>query len=706
MKKIIIVIICVLASNYMFSQSIIVNDPADPESAFTAEELIDEVLVNGNSCVNINLTNLFENPDGITDIAERSWGYFNDGGTSFPFEEGIILSTGFAVNSQGPNDVGGVSDGGLDWDGDLDIQTLLNNEYGDIRNTNNATVLEFTFVSSIAEVDFEFIFASEEYEDQWECDTQFRDGFAFLIKGPGIPNDSGAPFGGTNIASVTGSDNVPVTTASIHLDTFFCGFETPGVNFFPDLYVSNSDANNTNEIQFDGLTAELTTSTVTIIPNEEYTIKLVIADRGDRAFDSAVFLKAGSFDIGSVDLGEDITLGDPGAVCEGDITTLDAGANDDATFQWFKDGDIIQGETNQTLDISETGLYRVELNFAANPDCMIIDEVLIEFFALPEFDLGDDQLVCDNNATILDATVLNSNELNNISYQWFFDSVVIDGETSAILTVTENGIYTVEVTGNGCITSDSITVEIVEFNVDLGDTVSLCGEETFLIEPEITGSAALNTATYLWSTGETTPTITVTEDGTYTLDVTIDNCTISDDVTIIFRNQAIVTLVDDFFKCANETFTITAVIGLNDNTQYEYKWFRDGGEIAGETTNNIDVIEEGTYSVEVNDRGCVTSENVTITFYSNENCVISQGISPNGDGQNDNLDLLFLDDRSDIIKLSMFNRNGTLVYEEANYTDQWGGQTNDGLQLPVGNYFYVIELERESPITGWVYLNK
>jgi len=252
MKKSIAACIFLLFGYATMAQSIVVNDLGDPETNLTAEELITEVLVSGSSCVDIELTNLAENPDGINNIAERSWGYFKNNGTNFPFEEGVILSTGFAVSAQGPNDVGGSSDLGTNWGGDIDLKALLDNEYGGNEDTNNATVFEFTFSSNLNEVQFEFIFASEEYEDDFECTNQFRDGFAFLVNGPGLPNDSGAPFGGTNIASVEGSANIPVSTASIHRESMPGDVELPcpgqvsGVDFFPDLYVSNQDANNTD----------------------------------------------------------------------------------------------------------------------------------------------------------------------------------------------------------------------------------------------------------------------------------------------------------------------------------------------------------------------------------------------------------------------------------------------------------------------------
>jgi gliding motility-associated-like protein len=703
MKKLLLLIV-VLGFNPILGQSIVVNDPADPQTAFDAETLIREVLVSGSSCVDIELVNLAQNPNGASNINERSWGYFKRGNTNFPFEEGIILSSGFAVSAEGPNISGGTSDSSLGWEGDIDIKTLLDNEYGSNVDTNNATVFEFTFSTSLDQVSFEFIFASEEYEDDFECVDLFRDGFAFLVKGPGIPDDSGAPFGGTNIASVTGSNNVPVSTASIHRDTFLCGFEIPGVNYFPEFYVTNS-APATNEIEFDGLTVALTTATVQVIPDEIYTLKMVIADRGDSSFDSAVFLNAGSLNIGNVDLGDDILAGDPEAKCEGEIITLDAGENPGASFQWFRDGVEIPGATNQTLDVSESGLYGVEVVLQSNPDCILSDEVLIEFIDAPDFDLGEDQLICEAEQVVLDATPQNIGELANISYVWLRDGSVIPGEDQPTLVVTETGQYTAEVTGNECTVADVVFIELVSFTVDIGDVIEPCGDDTFEIVPLIEGADPAG-ATYLWSTGETTPTITVSEDGIYSVEVTIDGCTESDEVTINFRTLPQIELGEDLTKCAQDIIILDATPLNGSGASFTYTWFKDGGELPSETAATIEVQEAGIYTVEVNDDGCVASDTIDVTFYENENCVVTQGISPNGDGLNDNLDLEFLNDRSGIVKIAIYNRLGKLVYEKENYINEWGGQTDDGTELPVGTYFYIIQLETDEPLSGWIYLNR
>lgn len=714
MKKIASIFLILLCyTSHTLAQSISVNNPANTETNLSAEELIQNVLVSGSSCVNVTLTNLQENPDGVSDLAQRSWGYFNANGSNFTFDEGVILSSGFAVSAEGPNDFTGSSDGFSTWTGDIDLETILNNQYGTTVTTNNATVFEFTFVSSLSEITFDFLFASEEYENQWECSDTFRDGFAFLIKGPGIPDDSGAPFGGTNVAAVTGSSNVPVSTATIHLDPaddpingFLCGIETQGVNYFPEFYVSN-DNDNANDlpIEFDGATVSLTTAQVAIIPNETYTVKMVIADRGDSSFDSAVFLKAGSFNIGTIDLGDDLLIANGTAPCQGEVITLDAGENTDATYAWYLNGTLLPNETNATLDVTQSGVYDVEISFGSS-DCIVTDQITIEFKPAPLFDLGENKFLCENDNLVLDASVTNGSDLSNISYKWFLDGVEISGETNPTFTVTQPGVYAAEVTGNECISTDEVTITGVNFTVDIQDEVFLCGEVSYEIVPLIEGADATN-ATYLWSTGETTPTITVTQSGVYTVEVTIDTCVLSDDVLITIGTIPEIALGNAILKCAQDTEILQVEVLNLDPAQVSYQWFVDGGLISGETAQTLEVVNEGIYSVEVNNQGCIATTDIEVSFYDNENCVITQGISPdNGDGLNDFLDLEFLNDKIGIEKISIFNRLGNLVYEQKNYINQWRGQDENGNDLPVGTYFYIIQLNSQDPITGWIYINK
>ena len=143
------------------AQTIRVNDILDAESSFSPEELISDVLVGGN-CANIsNISSVVNgNP---TDTTTKSYGYFKRlPGSTFPFEEGIVLTSGNAFNtSNGSSDLNDPSTGLSD----VDLNQIID------PNTvfTDATVFEFDFTPSSDTINFRYIMASEEYEDNYPC---------------------------------------------------------------------------------------------------------------------------------------------------------------------------------------------------------------------------------------------------------------------------------------------------------------------------------------------------------------------------------------------------------------------------------------------------------------------------------------------------------------------------------------------------------
>jgi gliding motility-associated-like protein/uncharacterized repeat protein (TIGR01451 family) len=85
--------------------------------------------------------------------------------------------------------------------------------------------------------------------------------------------------------------------------------------------------------------------------------------------------------------------------------------------------------------------------------------------------------------------------------------------------------------------------------------------------------------------------------------------------------------------------------------------------------------------------------------------------SPNGDGINDTLVISCIENFPNN-QLQVFNRYGSLVYKEQNYSNNWNGVGNvNGVskrdQLPSDTYYYVLELgNNEKPKTGWLFLIK
>jgi gliding motility-associated-like protein len=413
-----------------------------------------------------------------------------------------------------------------------------------------------------------------------------------------------------------------------------------------------------------------------------------------------------------------IALGDDFQTCFENAIVLDASpSNYDpslATYEWSLDGTVLIGETLATYTATQIGTYSVLVNGGI---CSGTDSIAISSEGL-DISLGANIDTCFEDAVILDGSPSNFDPAL-ASYVWSLNGNVITGATNAILAPTEHGTYTAVVTAGSCTGSDSIVITPFELIVSLGNDFETCFDENVVLEADVSNyNGAL--ATYAWSfngatiADETLPSLEITETGIYRVLVTGGGCNGSAMVEVSPRDDLEVALGDDFKSCRNEQQTLSATTSETDVT---YQWLLNGDPIAGESSADLSFeIETGTFatqtfSVIITKGDCTGTDSVDISLYNVGNCVVSQGISPNGDGMNDCLDLEYLVNKNGLFSIEVFNRFGTSVYSNDNYLDQWCGQTNDSSELTTATYFYVMKFATPDPDfgsvkTGWVYLNR
>ena len=357
-------------------QIISINDATFPESSYGPEQLIEDVLISS-TCTTVNSFS-FRVSGNPTDTNTKSYGYFKrNEEKNFPFEEGVILTNGHAFPAGNTvrsalNVINNINN----LPGDADLESALS-----INGTEDATFIKFNFVPLINTISFRFLMASEEYDGDLEC--HFADGFAFLLREVGTTNY-------TNLAVLP--DNTPVSVRTINNSSLINN--VPGrincdanINFFEGYNLIGTN--------YGGRTKVLTAA-ASVTPNTVYEIKLVVADQGDAQYDSAIFLEAGSFNIGG-NLGPDrtVTSGNPG--CDGTFVVLDATlALPGVTYKWFKEGIEILGETNATISVGVKGTYSVEIDAAGG--CNSSDEIVLEFTTPPIVsNPPEDVVVCETD---------------------------------------------------------------------------------------------------------------------------------------------------------------------------------------------------------------------------------------------------------------------------------------------------------------------
>lgn len=397
------------------------------------------------------------------------------------------------------------------------------------------------------------------------------------------------------------------------------------------------------------------------------------------------------------------------------------------TFAWLdEDGEIIS--TDQTITVcpeDEITTYTAKaiwLNCNGD-EITVSDSVTVTKSSPFSVDLGENQEFCDVPEYEILAEIIDGDP-TEATFLWN------TGETTQSITVSESGTYSVDVSIGDCTVTESVDIEFNDSpEIYLGEDRSSC-----FGEPEILNAAPANypdpeILTYQWNlngeiiSGETGPTLEAFEPGYYGVTVAFKNCISEDFIMISPADDLLVNVIMEDYGpapaggieiCPNEPHLLKAMTEEEDIT---YQWYLNGDEIAGATNNTLEIsLESGTmgtqtYSVIISSNGCTGTDEIDIRLFSGGNCIISQGLTPNGDGYNDNLDLTFLSNRTGIRNMQIFNRYGTKVYEQNNYVNQWAGQSNDGKELPTGTYYYVIDLNGDDPVygrqtTGWIYLNQ
>ena len=226
-------------------------------------------------------------------------------------------------------------------------------------------------------------------------------------------------------------------------------------------------------------------------------------------------------------------------------------------------------------------------------------------------------------------------------------------------------------------------------------------------------------------TGITT-THTYSQSGTYTVTATITSNGAQQTATteITVSAEVVAAIPADLEECqpdatTNATFDLsqqdTVILnGLNatDHDVTYHTSLNDAEEGTGAITPENSYSAAGGTTIYARLTNTTTGCYDVVSFMLLDNCFfLPQGISPNGDGRNDNFNLLAVNASYGIDKLTVFNRYGRIVYEKSNYVDEWMGQDKNGNKLPTATYFYVLQLNRPHPEFGqtikkWVYVNR
>ena len=227
---------------------------------------------------------------------------------------------------------------------------------------------------------------------------------------------------------------------------------------------------------------------------------------------------------------------------------------------------------------------------------------------------------------------------------------------------------------------DSITITVSgdSLNVNLGADGILCEGTSQTLDAGTGGDR------YLWSTGEQTRFLPVTQPGTYEVTVSRDNpiCLSVDEITLVGKPQPQASLGRDTSLCEGQTILYRATF-----PEASYLW--SDGSVA----DTLRVQTPGFYNIAVtNDCGTAT-DGVQVAFENCREVFFPNAFSPNDDGINDTFGPLHGGDLSEVHLLRIFDRWGGLIFEWKGGPGlpAWDGR-RQGKALPQGLYVFWADL--------------
>lgn len=373
-----------------------------------------------------------------------------------------------------------------------------------------------------------------------------------------------------------------------------------------------------------------------------------------------------------------------------------------ATAIWYDAA--INGNTlvETTALVDGTTYYATQINNGCESDDVLA--VLVSIYS-PTLEIYNiDDILCDNlndGDEVIDLTVYEEKITTcaDCIYNYFtsetdaknFSSMgLIVAPHSFNWTSNVNTVYVRIDSTDKCYQISEISIVLQESPIiPLGDNIGICENEN-----DVTIDAGFGFDSYLWSTNETTQSITISADkiGAQWVTVTEDHgtyiCSSTKNFTVLLSNTAVINSIDiEDWTDNNNVITIN----LSDLSLGDYEYSLD--KITYQDSNIFTNLNYGEHTVYVRDKnGCGTINEVVYLLNA------PKFFTPNNDGYNDTWSIPFSETVEPTMTINIYDRYGKLI-KFLNASAAWDGTIN-GNNMPTSDYWYVVTRASGRHYTG------
>ena len=310
--------------------------------------------------------------------------------------------------------------------------------------------------------------------------------------------------------------------------------------------------------------------------------------------------------------------------CPEQPLTLTASSTGATSFQWYRDDELLSGETGSTLTVTAASSYSAT---ATNGTCTTPRSsgyaVQNPTPHAPFLSARSATTFCTGGSVILDSD-------SATGIQWYKDGVAISGATHQSYTATTSGSYNAQLNALGCHSQFGTAIVVTVADYPSTPTVTGTSDHACPEQPLTLTASSTGATSFQWYrddellSGETNATLTVTAASTYSVTATNGTCTTPRSAGYVVQNptphKATLSVLS-----GSPTFCEGGSVTLWSDSATGIQWYRNGVAISGATQESYVASVSGSYTVILNALGCHSSESdpIVVTVNANPNATIT-----------------------------------------------------------------------------------
>lgn len=371
-------------------------------------------------------------------------------------------------------------------------------------------------------------------------------------------------------------------------------------------------------------------------------------------------------------------------------------------YLWDLGDGSVSSNTDPNYTYPTDGDYTIQLLATSNEGCLDSISKDITIFSIPVANFEFDPVCFGIPTEFENTTTINTGFV--ASYQWNLGNGSFSFDRDVIHLYASAGAYDVNLfaTSNaGCVHDTTITITVNPFpEVDFEFVDDCAGNP---VQFRNLSQIDFGTMTYEWEFGndsvsqQSSPIETYIFHGFFPVQLTAsseEGCI--DSLTKVIEIYPLPLL--DAGPDTSVSFGFSTRLEGISPAAVNVDW-SPGLTVAdnGALVTDARPLESTTYTLSVTDQfGCQNSDELTVEVINDYKLLISNVLTPNGDGRNDTWQILNAD-AFEVLHIRVYDRWGKTVYEADNYTNAWDGNVNLDA-LPEGTYFYLITFDETDEV--------